>query len=316
MGAVHATVLGENISHAPGDLAADGHTPVSILHMAALDHDVLAGHGDAPAVGISAGFDRDAIVAGVEVAVLDQHVGAGLRIAAIRVGSSIVLGAGGGDRHLAHCDIRAQHWMNLPHRRVFQRHALDQQILATIGLNKLWPQIMSRPEHALGHGYHSLRHVKEQVAVFDLVRLALLPSTMRAPLPWPPMLTIGIAINGALTGDRDVSLLKGVDERRIVHQLNAFPSREHKRVLPGIAAEADGRPGQQMQVDLALQMNRSGHELAGRNHDSAASGAVAGRYRLLERVGAIRAVVSDGAESGYVAIAIRKNRRLDTRENL
>src|SRR5215469_12613171 len=146
---------------------------------------------------------------------------------------------------------------------------------------------MSRPEHALGHGRRSLRHVKEQVAIFGLVRLALLPSTMRSTLPRPPMLTIGVAVNCALTRDRDVSLLQGVDERRIVHQLHAFPSREHKRVLPGITAEADGRAGQQMQVDLALQMNRSGHELAGRNHNPAASGAVAGRYRLMERLCAI-----------------------------
>jgi hypothetical protein len=108
--------------------------PVSFFHMAALDHDVLARNGDAPAVGISAGLDRDAIVAGVEVAVLDQHVVARL--------------------------------------------------------------------------------------------------------------------------------------------------------------------------------------LSGGNHHPAAPGAMAGRYRLLERVGAIRAVVSDGAESGNVEIAIRKNRRLDTPENL
>ena len=42
---------------------------------------------DAPAIGVAAGLDRDAVVAGVEDAVLDEHVAAGFGIAAVVVGA-------------------------------------------------------------------------------------------------------------------------------------------------------------------------------------------------------------------------------------
>ena len=48
------------------------------------------------------------------------------------------------------------------------------------------------------------------------------------------------------------SRLEGVDERREVHQLDAFPPREDDRVLTMIGAERERRLVGEVQVDVAL----------------------------------------------------------------
>src|SRR5215469_3510334 len=84
--AVHHAALGEDIAHASRHSTADGHATMTVLHTAIADHDVLGWARQAPAVAIASGFDRDAVVAGIKDAVLDQHVDARVGIATVVVG--------------------------------------------------------------------------------------------------------------------------------------------------------------------------------------------------------------------------------------
>src|SRR5690606_1964015 len=103
--AVHAAVLGEDVPRATRDLAADGHAAVTVLHVAvAYDH-VLDGGGEPPAILVASRLQRDAVVPRVEVAVLDEHVAARLRIAAVVV-RSVAL-----DANSANGDVLAEHGM-------------------------------------------------------------------------------------------------------------------------------------------------------------------------------------------------------------
>ena len=72
--AVHEAMFDEHIPHPTRNLAANGDTAVSIAHLATADDDVLARASEATAVGIAAALDRDAVVAGIEEGVLDEHV--------------------------------------------------------------------------------------------------------------------------------------------------------------------------------------------------------------------------------------------------
>ena len=92
----------------------------------------------AAAVVVAARLDRDAVVAGVERAALDQHVAARLGIAAV------VVRPVAADRDVAHRDVLAQHRMDLPHRRVDDRHALDEHVAAAIRLDEVRPQLVPR----------------------------------------------------------------------------------------------------------------------------------------------------------------------------
>ena len=47
---------------------------MAVSHVAALDHDILGGHAHAPSIGIPSSVDGDAIIAGVKVTVLDEHI--------------------------------------------------------------------------------------------------------------------------------------------------------------------------------------------------------------------------------------------------
>src|SRR5262249_733015 len=150
-GAVHAAALDEDVSRAARDLAADDDAAVAVLHLAVAHDDVLDRRVDAAAVGVSSRLERDAVVAGVEAAALDQDVAARFGIAPVVVRSVAP------DREAA--DVRAENRMHFPHRRVHDRHAFDQYVPAAIGLDEIRAQVAAVAEdapldrHAVrGHG--------------------------------------------------------------------------------------------------------------------------------------------------------------------
>lgn len=64
----------------------------------------------APAVAVASRFERDAVVTGVEIIVVDEDVRAGFGIAAV------VVGAVAGDLDVAHRGVAREHGVDLPHR--------------------------------------------------------------------------------------------------------------------------------------------------------------------------------------------------------
>src|SRR6202171_1648867 len=98
----------------------------------------------------------------------------------------------------------------------------------------------------------------------------------RHSLPGPPVRLVGLTVERSLAGDGDVFALEGVDERRVVHQLDALPPREHVRVVSRIAAEAERGPGLQVQLHAALEPDRAGEVLAGRDDHASATGEATG----------------------------------------
>src|SRR4029077_4709409 len=119
------------------------------------------------------------------------------------------------------------------------------------------PQIMPIAEDALPYRRALLGHLKKQRAIGRLIGLAWVPSTLRPPLPRPPVLAICIAVDGPRASDRDVFLFKGIDEGRVVHQLNPFPASEDQRIFTGIARKPDRSAGADMQIYIALQPYRA-----------------------------------------------------------
>src|SRR6266550_7540244 len=119
--------------------------------------------------------------------------------------------------------------MNLPHWRVPDSHAFDEDVFTMIRLYELRPQIMAFAENSLAHRYAAFCHVCQSSPRFSLVPITFFPTILSAPVPRPPRLIVGLAIQNPRTGDSDVLLLEGVDERRIVHQLRALPASEYQR---------------------------------------------------------------------------------------
>ena len=119
------------------------------------------------------------------------------------------------------------------------------------------------------------------------------------------MRAIRLSVERAAPGDRDVLLLVGVNERRVVHALHPLPAREDQgQVAPFVLAEADHRAGLEVQVHVAPQVDCAGEKLTGGNDDAAASGLAAFVDRTAEGVGAIGLAVGLGAEADDVEIAI------------
>src|ERR1051325_6517963 len=306
VGAVHTTVLREDVADAARNLAPDSDAAVPVLHPATLNDDVLGGDVDAPPVRVPPALDRYAVVARVEGAVLDEHVQARFGIAPVVVGPMTV------DRHPLHSDVRAEHRMNLPHGRVRDRDAFDKDVLTAVGLNELRSQVVAFAEHTLAHRHVLFHHLRERVARLQLVRVAFLPPALGAALPRPPVRCVALAVERAFARDGDVLLLEGVDEGRVVHQLHPLPTREDQRqILRGVLTELDGASRRDVQVDVTQQVNRAGQKRAGR-HDDAASASFGTRGDgLTESLCAIRCAVILSAEASDIEIAPGKNRRLD-----
>src|SRR5262249_44029010 len=124
--AVHAAAFRENVAGASGYFAADGHAAVAVFHRAVPDDHVFHSNADTTAVVVAPRLQRDAIVAGIEGAPFDEHVAARFRIA------SIIVRPVSHDGHVTHGDIGRQDGVDLPHRRIPDGDALDQDVLAAV----------------------------------------------------------------------------------------------------------------------------------------------------------------------------------------
>src|SRR5690606_3692303 len=107
--AVQAAILDEQVAHAARNLASDGDAAVTIFHSAPPNDDVLARHFEPPPIGVSPRFDRDAVIARIEEAILDQDIGTRFGLA------TIIVRPVTDDLHPAHSDVRAKDRMDLPH---------------------------------------------------------------------------------------------------------------------------------------------------------------------------------------------------------
>src|SRR6266702_5622217 len=289
-----------------------------VLHLTAADDDVFRGHGHASPVVVAAGVDRYAIIAGRKRTVLDQNIAARLRIATVCIWPSFVGGVGFAlDVHAAYGHIRAEHGMNLPHRRTSKRDSFDQNVLTAIWLQEHRTQITSFPEDSFAHGGAFRDVLVKQTAGVALFVITFFPATARASFPRPPIFAISLAVDDPFAGDRDVLLLKGIDKRRVAHQFHTFPTREHiRQILSWVLTEFDRGSSSQMKIDVALEMNRAGRKLSGRNDDTTATRAMAGIDRFAKCICAINLTVTHRTKFCDVEISLRKDRCLDPIQNL
>ena len=177
--AVHLTVLGEDVLHAARYFASDSNAAVPVLHAATAHDEIFRRHIDPTAISVAPRLDGDAVVARVELAILYQHIRAGLRVAAVIV-RAVTL-----DFHSAHGDVRRKHWVNLPHRGVDDMNVFDEDILAAIGLNKVGAQVFTLPEDALADRNIALAVIQQ--FAYAGSRRSFAP-TGPAPVPSPPVL--------------------------------------------------------------------------------------------------------------------------------
>src|SRR5687767_829115 len=146
---------------------------------------------------------------------------------------------------------------------------------------------MTFTEDAFADRHTFFSHLEQCVSIGTLVGHALFPAVRRTSIPWPPVLGVALSVECAFARDRDVPLFEGVDERRVVEYLDAFPTREHDRQkVFWVPAELDRGAFRNFEIDVALQVDRAGEICARRNDDPAAA-----RFRtLLDRF-----TKSDGA---------------------
>ena len=97
-GAIHIAVLDPEVAEAARYLAAEHHAAVTVLHLTVANVDVLCALAIATIV-VATALDGNAVVARVERAILCEHIGAALGVAAVAIGTEVVEG------HATHCKV-------------------------------------------------------------------------------------------------------------------------------------------------------------------------------------------------------------------
>ena len=110
-----------------------------VMHGAIRDGHIFRRPVDPPPVGVLAGFENNAIVAGVNVAVGNPHVAAGINGDAVGVHAGIGLD----DDVLDHRIVRVEE-VNRPHRRTDKMNAFDQDIRAVHEADEGGPEFRRR----------------------------------------------------------------------------------------------------------------------------------------------------------------------------
>src|SRR5581483_4921437 len=113
-----------------------------------------------------------------------------------------------------------------------------QDVARAIGLNEVRPQIFAFAKDAIFHRHAAFTVIEQLANTTARECFVVSPSTS----PCPPVFIRRVSIKSSGARDRDVLLLKGVDERRIVHALGAFETRVNNRqIFLGVSAELERR---------------------------------------------------------------------------
>ena len=252
VGAVEGVVVGKQVLDAAAHLTAAGNAAVAVCEGVVADDEVLGrmtGSAQLTAIAVAACLDGDAVVTGVEVAVLDQNVVAVLGVTAV------VVVAVGVDGDAAGGKVGAQHRVQLPHGRVGNGNALYQHVGALDGLVEVGAQVVALTKHTvLGRGA-VVGHLAQKL---DIVVAGLGDAAIGVDGtgPVPPVVLVGLAVQGALAGQSNVLLLVSVDQGAPVVQLGAFVVGKDQ----GVVCRGDvlGEPQDrvlilQVQVHVALE---------------------------------------------------------------
>src|SRR5262245_10456958 len=101
------------------------------------------------------------------------------------------------DLNAAYSYVCAKDRMNLPHRRVYYSHTLNQNILTTIRLNKIGSQIMALAKDSLAYTNRLLGHMLKTVSIRPLIRSSLLPAIICTTVPRPPGVVATLSVKCA-----------------------------------------------------------------------------------------------------------------------
>src|SRR4029453_7886838 len=100
-------------------------------------------------------------------------------------------------------DILAEHGMDFPHRRIDDRQALDQNILAFVRLDELRSQIVAETEHTFGDRHVLVHHLVQMRTRGPLAEDLRIAAVVRIAVPFPEE-RFALSVERALAGDRDV----------------------------------------------------------------------------------------------------------------
>src|SRR6185369_7380105 len=99
----------------------------------------------------------------------------------------------------------------LPHRGVTNRDPIDQDVLAAVWLNEVRTQTRSFSKDAFTYGSSFRSEIDQPLPGCCLTRSQV-----------PPVCVVRLAVQDSSAGDRQISLFKGVNEGRVIHQLGSF----------------------------------------------------------------------------------------------
>lgn len=304
IGTAERAVADDNILHTARDIATDDKAAVCVVDNIVFDKDILARaisktflthtalHADAIVTDIDSGVDNKASLAVAEIEAV-----------------AILCIPRASDSNTVDDDVAAADRMEVEARRVLNDDTLEEDVRTfgktnKVGTNSLllfrvrshvgdMMKIVGKPQlTAVGLGAtHGL-----VVLPFDIADLATLD---RAPV-------LTVAVDNALASNGDIGTLGGRDKRR--HFGRAFANIERT-----FWREDDKCPLSQMEVDIVLELDRSGKPDTGRDIEMATTLLAEESHSLLESVGVKSHAIALSAKVEKTDTQVGEHRKADLR---
>ena len=311
-----------DVFHTAAHFRAHHKAAMAVVHGAVLDNQVFAGLGMAPAVGVFAALDANGIVPHIETGAGENHILAAFDVYAVAVGG-IVRGA---DADVPDGDILAPEGVQVPaggilEGSVFQEHPLAvteaEHDGAKEGLDPLFVQALVLEIKAAGGfaGGHvafvripDAAVLRQHAAALENGFPGIVPHL--AALDLPP--GVAVSVNDALAGNGNVRGAFRVERRQAAAHIQAFKIGVDDGIQALVRGENDNGILVQVQLDMALQADRSGEPDTGRHLQAAAAQAGELVDGLGKGLRIQRNAVPHCAKIRQAHAAVRDGRELDT----
>ena len=265
-------VFDGNVAHIAGHFTADGNGGMGFGNGIVSNDDGFCRLADTEAVLVSAGFEHNGVITGVERAVFYEDIFRRVHCDAVGTGARTCF-----DGDAANDDVLTVERVNGPHRTVFDMNAFDKNSAAIHEFDKCWTQrVAYGSEDAITDRNTGIAHL---VKSFN----RLIPFAHGAPPNG------SLSIDGPFAGYGDIEGIGGIERRRIIVVFDAFKARKHHRkIFVEVGAKENSCAFLKVKVDIAREMNGTGEPYAHGNANGSAA-----------QPGAIVDSLSEGFGIGY-----------------
>lgn len=187
---------------------------------------------------------------------------AGLGVATVTVGTTVY------EMYTAYNEVVAEEGVQRPEGRVLHRNTLDQNTVTAVEVDQLGTHTVLYRHLTFVNRFAGFAPSKQfGTSAAVLSYHTLFPAIFLGTAHGPPCLHGTLSVDDTFTGDGQVGLAEGINQRAHIVAVNAFPTGKHGRHIEfGVSIEFQHGTLFEVEVYIAFEGDGAGIESAGRDN--------------------------------------------------